>query len=214
MSSVQSIVFDLDGTLVDSSPDIAAALNKAFAPRGVRGLSAAEVLAMLGGGPRVLVAKALDAVGSPAEGAELDELVEVYSQHYRANPVDGTTCFADAARAIPALHARGVLLGICTNKRTDIAHQTLAGLGLAEYFGAVIGSDLASHTKPDAAHLIETLESLGADPARCVYVGDTEIDAATAEAAGVEYRHVAWGHMLERKRQSIEQFSDLEALIG
>lgn len=207
--TLKSIVFDLDGTLVDSSPDIAAALNAAFADLGVRELSAPEVLAMLGGGPRILVAQALTSLGVTLDDATLDARVESYSAHYRAAPAARTVCFADAAKALPELHAKGIKLGICTNKRTDIADQVLTHLGLREVFGAVIGSDLASAPKPNPAHLLETLQILDTDPSDCIYVGDTSIDAAAAAGAGVRYVHVSWGHQLESPVQQIVSFAEL-----
>lgn len=212
--TVSSIVFDLDGTLVDSSPDIAAALNEAFADLGVRELSAPEVLAMLGGGPRVLVTQALAAVGVVLDDAALDTRVEHYSAKYRAAPVDRTVWLADAAEALTSLHEQGVTLGICTNKRTDIAEQVITHLGLREQFGAIIGSDLASAAKPNPAHLRETLRALNVDPSECLYVGDTQIDASAAEAAGVRYVHVSWGHEIAASVQRISRFAELSGLAG
>ncbi|RGE20502.1 HAD family hydrolase [Leucobacter sp. wl10] len=209
-----SIVFDLDGTLVDSSPDIAAALNTAFAPLAVRELTASEVLAMLGGGPRALVQQAIDAVGRSADRRRLDGLVEAYTAAYRAHPVDRTTFFADAADVLPQFAARGLKLGVCTNKRTDIAERVLDHLGVRDCFGSVVGSDRASRSKPDAAHLLETLAELHATPDECLYVGDTDIDAQTAAAAGVRYAHVAWGRPLADARTGLRSFSDLLSLVS
>ena len=208
--TVTSVVFDLDGTLVDSSPDIAAALNRAFSELQLRPLTEPEVLAMLGGGPRVLVAKALEELGYTPSETELDAVLERYSAEYRAKPSERTVFFADAADALPQLRERGLMLGVCTNKRTDIAEQVLEHLGVRDLFGAVIGSDLASSPKPDAAHLTETLDALGADTAGCLYVGDTEIDALTAKSAGVRYAHVDWGHQIDAPvAVQIREFSEL-----
>lgn len=212
--TVTSVVFDLDGTLVDSSPDISAALNEAFAELGVRWLTAPEVLEMLGGGPRVLVGKALDAVGFEADEQRLDGLVEAYTVAYRAHPVERTTFFADAAEAIPKLRALGLRLGVCTNKRTDIAERVLEHLGVRDHFGAVVGSDRASRPKPDAAHLLETLAELDAAPGECLYVGDTEIDEQTAAAAGVGYAHVAWGRAASGVRIELNAFADLLPFVS
>lgn len=212
--TVTSVVFDLDGTLVDSSPDIAAALNTAFADSGARELTAPEVLAMLGGGPRVLVQQALDAVGRSAEGRALDALVEAYTVAYRAHPVERTTFFADAAEALAKLNALGLRLGVCTNKRTDIAERVLEHLGVRDFFGSVVGSDRATRSKPDPEHLLETLAELGAAPDECLYVGDTGIDAQTAAAAGVDYAHVVWGHALADARTELRAFADLLPLVS
>lgn len=212
--TISSVVFDLDGTLVDSSPDIAAALNAAFAELGVRELTAPEVLAMLGGGPRVLVQKALDAVDLVVDGEQLDVLVESYTVAYRAHPVERTTFFADAAEALAQLNALGLRLGVCTNKRTDIAERVLEHLGVRDFFGSVVGSDKASRAKPDAAHLLETLAELDAAPGECLYVGDTDIDAQTAAAAGVAYAHVVWGHALPDVQIELKTFADLQPLVS
>lgn len=212
--TVTSVVFDLDGTLVDSSPDIAAALNVALAAPGVRQLSAAEVLAMLGGGPEILVRKALDAVGRAANADEIAAMLDAYTLAYRAHPVEKTAFFADAAETLAALHAQGLRLGVCTNKRTDIAERVLEHLGVRQFFGSVVGSDRASTSKPDPAHLLETLAELGTDPTECLYVGDTGIDADTARDAQVRYAHVAWGHPLDSPHIELQNFAALLPVVA
>lgn len=212
--SAKTVIFDLDGTLVDSSPDIAAALNRAFSGLGLRELGDAEVLAMLGGGPRILVEKALEAVDGPRDEETSNSALERYTAEYRAEPVARTAFFADAAEALPALAEQGVRLGICTNKRTDIAERVLEHLGVRPLFGSVVGSDRATAPKPDAAHLLDTLAELGAEPGECLYVGDTVIDQRTSNAAGVPYAHVAWGHPVDGAQVVLERFSDLLPLVA
>ena len=121
-----------------------------------------------------------------------------------------TTLQRAGLEVVAKLRERGLMLGVCTNKRTDIAEQVLEHLGVRDLFGAVIGSDLASSPKPDAAHLTETLDALGADTAGCLYVGDTEIDALTAKSADVRYAHVEWGHQIDAPvAVQIREFSEL-----
>ncbi|KIP51504.1 HAD family hydrolase [Leucobacter komagatae] len=208
-----AVIFDLDGTLVDSSPDIAAALNKAFAPWGVSELTAPEVLGMLGGGPRALIAQALTAIDGPLDDESLDEALARYSAEYLAAPSAKTEFFADAAKVIPKLAARGLKLGICTNKRTELADLLLEHLGVRAYFSALVGVDRAAYPKPHPMHLEQTMAELDVTPEECVYVGDTAIDQSTARAAGVRYTHVAWGHEIEGNDTRLECFEDLMPIV-
>lgn len=208
-----TVIFDLDGTLVDSSPDIAAALNRAFAELNVRELGDAEVLRMLGGGPRILVGKALTAVDGPTDDAAIDAALERYTSEYLSDPSSRTEFFADAAEALPALAARGLRLGICTNKRTDLSERLLEHLGVRGLFGSLVGSDIATAPKPEAAHLNDVIAELGVSAEDCLYVGDTGIDQRTAEAAGVPYVHVTWGHEVDGADVVIERFAELQTLV-
>lgn len=209
-----AVIFDLDGTLVDSSPDITAALNRAFAPFGVRDLKSPEVLGMLGGGPRILVGAALSAVGGPTDEQSIDQALTRYSAEYLAEPAAKTEFFADAATAIADLAARGVKLGICTNKRTELAELLLTHLGVRQHFGSLMGIDRATQAKPHAAHLEQTMAELGVTAGECLYIGDTVIDQRTAAAAGVRYLHVAWGHKIDDVETTLERFAELMPLVG
>lgn len=190
MNGYASVVFDLDGTLVDSSHDIAAALNRALAGRANWSLSGADVLPLLGEGVAALVSRAaeLSGVGS----ADLESLAKVYLAEYRAHPVVDSVLFPEVILTLEALAAAGVPMAVCTNKVTGIAEQVLTGLGVRHHFDSVVGADRPARSKPDPEHLRTALADLGADPGTAVLVGDSPIDQRCAEATGVDFLAVAW----------------------
>lgn len=213
-SGFGAVVLDLDGTLVDSSPDIADAMNHALRANGVGQVTAADVAAALGGGPRILVQQCLGAAGHAVEDPALvDAVLEAYSTRYKAYPAVRTTVYDTAATVLPLLRERGILIGVCTNKRTLIAHAVLEGVGLAPLIGAVIGSDTTPTPKPLPGHLTDTVAALGAGDRPVLYVGDTDIDRTTAQAAGIAYAHVAWGHPGVPADIALASFDDLLAIV-
>ncbi|MFW6693266.1 ribose-5-phosphate isomerase RpiA [Streptomyces sp. MAR4 CNX-425] len=186
-----AVVFDLDGTLVDSADDIADALGAGLAAHGLAPLGVEQVRGLLGGGARELVAGALRAAGG--RPGLLAEVLDAYSAAYRRTPVARTVPYPGAREALRLLKERGVAVGVCTNKRGGLARTVLAGTGLAPFVDTVVGIDDVPAGKPDPGHLAAALAALGVAPGAAVYVGDTAIDALTARRLGVPYRHVAWG---------------------
>ncbi|ORA39194.1 HAD family hydrolase [Mycobacterium aquaticum] len=208
------VVLDLDGTLVDSSEDIADAMNHALSAHGIGAVTAEQVAAALGGGPTILVEKCLTAAGLVTFGSDLvASVLNAYSDRYRAHPATHTRVFDTAGAVLPALHARGVLIGVCTNKRTAIAEAVLNAVGLSSVIGAVVGSDTTPTPKPQPGHLIDTVTALGAGDRRVLYVGDTDIDQQTAASAGVTYAQVAWGHPGVPAEHYLASFDDLLSIV-
>jgi phosphoglycolate phosphatase len=210
--TVEAVVFDLDGTLVDTAADIAAAVNRTLAADGLRSLSPAEVEPMIGRGATVLIALAYEAAGAPLDPAEVPATAERYLARYAEHPAEHARPYADAPEALAALHERGVGLAVCTNKRTSLARAVLEATGLAPFLGAVVGPDMVSRRKPDPAHLGAAMEAIGAGPARTLYVGDGDVDVQTARAAGVRYAIVAWGRAAAGAPQ-LREFSELLAAV-
>ncbi|MQX35142.1 phosphoglycolate phosphatase [Roseospira navarrensis] len=193
------IVFDLDGTLIDSVPDLALALNAMLDEEGLPRVRHEQVPAFVGQGARVLVTKAMAAVGRPiAEGAagaaELDRLHDRFVVLYEEKPVVGTRTYDGAEAALRDLHARGVRLGVCTNKPHGPTLGVMEALGLAPLFTAVVGGGLIPEKKPDPAPLLLTLEKMGVAPGRAALVGDTPYDVGAARAAGVPVVMVDFGY--------------------
>ena len=180
-----AVVFDLDGTLVDSAPDIAEAVNKTLADRGLRRLPIARVESLIGCGSRDLVARALESSHARPSPEDLDAALADYLAHYRASPAALARLYPGVCDALEALRARGLSLGVCTNKHEDLAKTVLEALGLSDYFRSIVGGDRLPWRKPDPRHLRAVAEELGAPPERVVYVGDSEIDRQCARAAGV-----------------------------
>jgi phosphoglycolate phosphatase len=188
----KAIVFDLDGTLIDSAPDIAHALNAATATRGLAPFQLEEVKEMIGGGVPQLVERALVARGFPR--SELMSLVGDFIALYRQNLTTRTIVYDGARELLKRLHGEGRRLGICTNKNHELTLAILEQLDLAKYFGAIYGEREGKPRKPDAAPLLETLAELGASPEDAIMVGDSEADVACARNAKIPVVVVSFGY--------------------
>jgi phosphoglycolate phosphatase len=211
------IVFDLDGTLVDSLPDIAAALNGALGEIGAASLPLETVRSMVGDGSPVLVGRALAASGIAA-----DRLADRHARFvalYEADPVARTVVYPGVSATLATLAADGRRLGICTNKLQGTTLAVLRGLGLAGYFTAVLGGDAVPQRKPDPRHLLAVLAALGGGPADAVMVGDSENDIAAARGAGAASILVRYGYArapladIPADRQ-IDAFGELPAALA
>jgi phosphoglycolate phosphatase len=190
---VTGVVFDLDGTLVDSAPDIAESLNQVLATHGIAPQSVEFVEQFIGEGSYGLVANLYAALGVEATPARVTADVDAYLALYRATPVRHSTLFDGAAEAIPALHAAGLRLGVCTNKAQHLAEAVLTHFGLRDYFAAIVGGDTLDERKPAPRHLLETLSRMNVEPGEAVFVGDTPIDAECGRRAEVRCLIVNWG---------------------
>ena len=179
----QAIVFDFDGTLIDSAPDIAYALNAATGRRGLAPFSLVEVKEMIGGGVPQLVERALIARGYP--GTELMRLVDDFLALYRENLTTRTYIYDGARELLEQLRGEGRRLGICTNKNHELTLAILDQLDLSKYFGAIFGEREGYARKPDPAPLLETIAALGGSPKSALMTGDSEADVACAKAAEI-----------------------------
>jgi phosphoglycolate phosphatase len=183
------VVFDLDGTLVDSEADLAAATNHVLGAFGLPEVDVATLGTYVGDGARTLVARAL----GPAHAARLDEGVECFLAYYRRHLLDATRPYPGVEALLAALHARAVRLSIVTNKAEALSRSILEGLGLMRWIGALVGGDTLPTRKPDPAGLRRVLAGAGTAPQRALMVGDSSIDRDTAHAAAVAFCGVTWG---------------------
>lgn len=186
-------IFDLDGTLVDSLPDLLRALNRLLAENGRRALVAGEVRMMVGDGVHKLVERGFDATGESA-GARLDGLAARFVELYEGHTIDHSRPFPGAEQALAALLEQGWGLAVCTNKPYQASVEMLDGLGLSRYLKVVTGGDSTPYKKPDPRHILATVEALGATPAQAVFVGDSPNDAEAARAAGLPLVLVTFGY--------------------
>lgn len=186
----RTALFDLDGTLVDSAPDLHAATDRMMARLGLPGFERREIVAMVGDGARALVERALAARGRGFDEAAFERFVADYTAHAAV----ATRPFRGVPEALGALSAAGWRLAVCTNKPASAAQVLLAALGLLDRFAALGGGDSFAVRKPDPGHLLATLRLAGGDAARAVLVGDHRNDVAAARGAGIPCVFAAWGY--------------------
>jgi phosphoglycolate phosphatase len=189
-----TIAFDLDGTLVDTAPDLIAALNRLLAERGHSALPLAEARPFIGRGAAWLIQRGFTAAGVQVPAAEAPMLTERFIADYLTRIADESRPFPGVEAALTALRAAGAFLVVCTNKRTDLSLALLDALNLTRLFDAVVGADAAPAPKPDARHLIAAVEACGGDIRRTVMVGDAATDAGAARAAGTGLVLVSFGY--------------------
>jgi phosphoglycolate phosphatase len=189
-----TIALDLDGTLVESAPDLIGAVNAVLVAEGFAPLPYHEGRPLISRGARWVLQCGLAAAGAPDPAAGASALFGRFLAHYSAHVADESRPFPGAVGALKALKAAGAKLVVCTNKPTDLARSLLAELGMARLIDDVVGVDAVSAAKPDAAHLIEAVAAVGGDLARTVMVGDADTDAGAARAAGTPLILVDFGY--------------------
>jgi len=184
------VAFDLDGTLADTSPDIASALNHVLDRFGRRQLPEDVVRTMVGQGVKALLRKGFAATGESSE-ALVEDASPLFFEHYSEHICEGTRPFDGVNEALHALGAKGASLAICTNKPDALTNQLVEALGWNGLFSAVVGPDTLGIRKPDPAPLHEAVRIAGGGSA--VFVGDSITDADTAKAAGLPLVVVSFG---------------------
>ncbi|WP_029010204.1 phosphoglycolate phosphatase [Azospirillum halopraeferens] len=211
------LVFDLDGTLIDSAPDIARAVNATLAGHGRRALSVAEVRGMVGDGSASLLRQAFAATGAPLDEGGVQEALARYLDIYFAQSAEPSCLYPGVAPTLGALHAAGIALGLCTNKPERIARKLLDLLDLARLFGAVAGGDTLPVRKPDGRPLARVIDALGGGPA--AMVGDNANDVKAARAVGIPVVAVSYGYPRMAVADLgadlvIDRFADLPAALA
>lgn len=189
-----TLVLDLDGTLVDTAPDLAEAMNVLLERRGRDRLSLDHVRNHVGRGAIALMDAALRATGAPASQSELEAMLEEFIEQYGANIAETSRPFPGATAAMDRFTEAGWTLAVCTNKRIDLTRLLLDALGLTPRFGAILGADSIDVRKPHPRHLTETIRQAGGTPARAIMVGDSITDVNTAKAAEIPVVGVSFGY--------------------
>ncbi len=209
-----AVIFDLDGTLIDSAPDIHASANRVFGAMG-HSFTRAEVQGFVGRGAPNLVSQLCVARGLPGSGPEFDAVLAQFLHVYESAQAL-TVLYPGARAALSALADQGARLGICTNKPLAPTRAVLRHFGL-DMFGMVVGGDSLAVRKPDPAPLLLALSALGGGPA--VFVGDSEVDAETARAAGVPFLLYTEGYRKSPvaalpNHAAFSDFADLPGLVA
>ena len=189
-----TLVFDLDGTLAETAPDLIEALNVVLRSEGIEPVPLASARWLLGAGGRALIARGFAQAGRPLDPATLETLFGRFLSHYNAHIADGSFLFPGVVACLDRCTAAGWRLAVCTNKLEHSAHLLLGKLGVAERFAFVCGQDTFGVAKPDPKPLLETIRKVGGRPNRTVMVGDSRTDIDTAKAAGVPVAAVDFGY--------------------
>jgi phosphoglycolate phosphatase len=208
-----TLVFDLDGTLVDSAPDIAAAVNGLFAELSLPEVEIPAIRRMIGDGAPVLLERALLHVGAAHKAADL---MARFSVHYGENAVRLTKVYPEVMQTLAALHDAGCRLGVCTNKPIGPTRALLAAFGLDSLIEAVIGGDSLPQRKPQPEPLLTVIRALGGTPGRAVLIGDSAVDLACADAAGVPAIIIPSGYGMTPPQAKViaASFAELPALLA
>ncbi len=188
------IAFDLDGTLVDTAPDLMGALNTLLGEEGLPPLAYETAPLLVGRGAKVMIERGFAAAGEPLDEARASRLFERYISLYLGRIADESRPFEGMIDCLDALQAEGAILAVCTNKRTDLSLALLDKLDLTKRFKVIVGADQAPRPKPDASHLLHTIALAGGDPARALMVGDSINDVLAARNAGVPVVLVSFGY--------------------
>jgi len=187
-------VFDLDGTLVDTAPDLIDTLNLLLVGEGLAPIAFEEARNLIGGGVRRLIERARALHGDSSTAEEIEHLYASYLDHYAAHIADRSRPFPGLERALDGLSAAGWRLAVCTNKLEWLSIRLLDALGLTPRFAFVCGQDTFGVQKPDAAILRRTITAAGGQPEAAVMIGDSGVDIATARAAGIPVVAVDFGY--------------------
>jgi phosphoglycolate phosphatase len=194
MMVTPTVVFDLDGTLVDSAPDLIATLNIIFARTGLPPVAYDAARNMVGGGARALIVRGLKAEGRTLDVIEIDRMVSDFIDHYAAHIADQSRPFPGLESALDTLAARGCRLAVCTNKLEWLAVRLLDALELSQRFATICGGDTFGLQKPNPEILRRTIARAGGVADSTVMVGDSLTDVATAHAACVPIVAVDYGY--------------------
>ena len=193
-------IFDLDGTLVDTAPDLTRATNHVLASEGRRQVAIAEIRPFVGRGARRMIERGFAATGAPVPPQRMDSLYEAFIAYYAENIAVDSRPFPGTLALLDRLDEAGIKLGICTNKQERLSLKLLDGLGLRHRFGAIIGADTIGIPKPDPAPYREAVARLEAGGGS-VMIGDSETDILTARNAGVPVIAVTFGYTERHVRE-------------
>jgi phosphoglycolate phosphatase len=188
------MVFDLDGTLIDTAPDLIASLNHALREEGVEAVDRVLVGAHVGMGGRAMIERVFALSQRRIDPDAMERHHQAFIDHYSAGIPGVSRPYPGVLEAIERASEAGFSFAICTNKPEGMAVSLIGRLGLDHLFGAICGADTFAFRKPDPRHLLETIERAGSDPERALMIGDSRTDIDTAKAAGIPVVAVDFGY--------------------
>lgn len=190
-----ALIFDLDGTLVDTAPDLLEAINAVLKAEGRDPIDPPTLRHMVGFGAPSAIMQAFAATGAPAKDRDLPRLVENFRAHYRENIATHSKPFPRVRETLGTLKANGTRMGVLTNKQQELTDLLLPALELDAYFGAIFGAGARPYAKPDPRLFRDVTDALGGGPA--IMIGDSVTDVATARAANAPVILVSYGYTPE-----------------
>ncbi len=194
MDLPKAIIFDLDGTLIHSAPDLHAAINVTLAALGRAALELPVVVSFIGNGVEKLVERSLTATGG-YDAALRAKALDIFLDAYGQNMTTLTRPYRGVMAALVTFQEAGIVLGVCTNKPVQPARDICERLELSRFFKVISGAQDGLAKKPDPAPLLSCISEMGAEPAQALYVGDSSIDYLTAQNAGVPFRLFSNGYL-------------------
>lgn len=211
-----ALIFDLDGTLVDTAPDLLGATNAVLRSQDRRPVDPATLRHMVGFGARSLIEQAMALTGTPVEPSELPQLVDIFLTHYRAHIADESVAFPEVEDTLARLAADGERLAVLTNKPQEMANLLLKALRLDRFFPVIYGAGRMSYVKPDARIFHDVVRDLGGEPG--IMIGDSITDVATARAAKAPVILVSYGYTPQPAHSLggdavTDRFSDIPVLV-
>lgn len=217
--SDSAIIFDLDGTLVETAPDLHGALVHVLTEAGFAPPTLEDVRLMVGDGARALLEKAYANVGRRLQGPEMEDAFNRFLAYYHPNVARLSRTFPGVEKALDRLAAAGAALAVCTNKPQALSEALLDALGLSSRLPVVVGGDALPVRKPDPAHLAATIERMGRTGAPAVMVGDSRNDVAVAKALGIPAIVVSFGYTTIPPKDLgadvlIDHFDELPGALG
>lgn len=192
--SATTIVFDLDGTLIDTAPDLVESLNHTIAARDLAPVSYEDLTHLVGQGARVMIQRAFALRGAPLAEDEVPALLDRFIDHYEAGMPGKSRPYPGLIEALDRLKDAGYTLAVCTNKMERLAVPLLNRLELASYFATIAGGDTFAFRKPDPAHILATVERAGGSPDKVLMVGDSINDILAARNGGIPSIAVPFGY--------------------
>jgi phosphoglycolate phosphatase len=189
-----TIAFDLDGTLVESAPDLIAAVNSILIAEDLKPLTLEEARPFISRGARWLLQWGIASGGAPEPAARAVALFDRFINYYSAHIADESHPFPGVIDALNVMRTAGAKLVVCTNKPTALSRSLLTKLSMGALFDGIVGVDAVTAAKPDRTHLIEAVRTVGGDLTRTIMVGDADTDAGTARAAGTPLILVDFGY--------------------
>lgn len=214
-----TIVFDLDGTLVDTAPDLHASLNHALTQDGYKAVPFNQIAGMIGDGAKAMIVKGLTWQDVDANTVDLERLWAAFLTYYRANICVHSQPFPGAEDALTRLSSAGAITAVCTNKVQSLSENVLSGLGLSRHFAAIVGADAVVRKKPDPDHILQAITRAGGNKGRAIMIGDSQTDEKAARYAGLPFLFVNFGYGPEPDEDAkvsarCETYDDILAQIG